>query len=480
MKTERIRLFAILLAALLMVSMLPVAAFAVEDVPPETPTWDADFDLVDYSIKTISIEQYKYKLELTFRINLEKVSLDEIKESSLIPASSVFKVLGKDNKAIIVYDLSTDKDTGNASLDGSLLTIRLVLKANSELSAGSYLFPFSIRLKKSESDPITLTFSSVYITVIGDSDDGDDDDDESEDEPTPTLTPHLVITSVSTAGRQLPKDENFSVTVSFKNTSKNIPLENIILTVAPGAGLTLPKASTNFYIEKIKAGGSAEQTFTLYADGDAVTSAFSSLGVTFSYQYLANDVYAPGDDSENVSLFFGSGEEEEEKEDRFDILDMETPDYLYPNEENYLIFTIINKGSKPINNIMGKIESPALSNNGASEYFGQLAANTKDELELPMVAAQSGDIIGTVTITYELEDGTEKMTVRDFTAYAEEIYIDDPGQWMPEEPLPDESAGLKPIWYFVGGGVLAAAGLTVVLVRRAKKKKAMALADDEI
>ncbi|HPW00241.1 MAG TPA: hypothetical protein PLP20_04190, partial [Oscillospiraceae bacterium] len=44
MKTKRIRLFAMLLAALLMVSMLPVAAFADGD------DFDPDFYLTSYSV----------------------------------------------------------------------------------------------------------------------------------------------------------------------------------------------------------------------------------------------------------------------------------------------------------------------------------------------------------------------------------------------------------------------------------------------
>jgi hypothetical protein len=362
------------------------------------------------------------------------------------------------------------------------LTVTLYLKADSNLATGTYQFPFSAKVYKGEENVLTtLSFSSVYISVnkpvIG-----DDDESEDEDEPTPTLTPHLVITSVSTAGQQLPKDENFTVTVSFKNTGKSTSLESVMMSLTPEAGITLPKASTNFYIEKIKAGETVSQTFTLYADGDTVKSTFASLGIAFSYQYLTNDdVYATGSDTENVSLFFGDENAEEDKEDRFDVLDMTLPDYLYPGEENYLTFSIINKGSVPIYNVMGKIESAALSNSGASEYYGQLAANTKDELELPLVALQSGEIIGTATITYELEDGTEKTIVRDFTAYAEEMYTDYPVEpYPPEGPIVEEPAGLKPIWFIIGGGVAVAAVLTVVLVKRAKKKKAAALADDEL
>lgn len=474
MKTERIRLFAILLAALLMVTMLPVAAFA------DGEDDDPDFYLESYTCNKSTIYAGNtFVLTLTFHAASE----ENLDESYLVLDNSNFQE--KQGKVIYKFIRSSDTPSEVNSTYVSAterLTVTLTLTADKNLAAGGVQYPFAIKLKKEEADAFaTIAFSSVYVRITAKPIIGDDDDEsEDEDEVDPVLTPHLVITSVSTAGQQLPKDENFSVTVNFKNTSKNIPLENIILTVAPGSGLTLPKASTNFYIEKIKAGETVSQTFTLYADDDAVTGAFSSLGVSFSYQYMANDAYIGGEDAESVSLFFGSEEEEESKEDRFDILDMQTPDYLYPNEENYLTFTIINKGSAPINNIMGKIESPALSNSGASEYFGQLAANTKDELELPMVAMQSGDVIGTVTITYELEDGTEKMIVRDFTAYAEEVYIDDPGEWIPEEPTTEETGGIKPYWYFIGGGVLAAAGLTAVLVRRAKKKKAMALADDEI
>jgi|GEM_PF-1256088 len=486
MKTERIRFFALLLAALLMLAMVPVAAFAVED----GNDWDSDFYLQSYSLadingktKTVFGPGNVVQLTLKFHVDSE-IELGD--GSSLILTGSDFKGMeSKTDKSAgkVVYDLSS------SMISEGILSFTAYLKVDSNLATGTYQLPFSVKLYKNEatsdptpdsaSDPITLSFSSVYISVnkpvIG-----NDDESEDEDETDPVLTPHLVITSVSTAGQQLPTDEDFTVTISFKNTGKSAALEGVMMSLTPEAGITLPKASTSFYIEKIKAGETVSQTFTLYADSDTVKSTFATLGVAFSYQYLANDAYASGTDSENVSLFFGDENAEDEKEDRFDILDMKLPDYLYPGEENYLTFTIINKGSVPVYNVMGKIESAALSNSGASEYYGQLAANTKDELELPMVALQSGEIIGTATITYELEDGTEKTIVRDFTAYAEDMGTSDPGEWIPEEPIPEETTGPKTLWYIIGGGVVAAAVLTTVLVKRAKKKKAAALADDDI
>ena len=163
MKTERIRFFALLLAALLMLTLLPVAAFAVDG----DDTLDPNFYLETYSVKSAtgkSKNYYTYQLTLNFRINTldeNAIKLANIKKSSLIPASSELKVVGKtesDSAAKVVYKLEgADNKDANQDQDiflydddvnkpGEVLTIKLYLKADNALTAGSHPFPFSIRL----------------------------------------------------------------------------------------------------------------------------------------------------------------------------------------------------------------------------------------------------------------------------------------------------------------------------------------------
>ncbi|HPD88730.1 MAG TPA: hypothetical protein PLU75_04565 [Oscillospiraceae bacterium] len=229
MKTERIRFFALLLAVLLMVAMLPVTAFAAEE-----DDWDSDFYLQSYSIpgtssKTVVRPGNTFTLKLVFHVTLPQdpedpeyledldTYIDNLQQSSLILDNGNFK----ETSGSVVYSfkeaqkVSPDK---NLYLDteNSTFTVSLSLKANSSLETSTLQYPFSVKLYKgTEDDPTTLSFSSVYISVNKPVIGTDDDESEDEDETDPILTPHLVITSVSTAGQQLPTDEDFTVTISF-------------------------------------------------------------------------------------------------------------------------------------------------------------------------------------------------------------------------------------------------------------------------
>ena len=183
MKTERIRFFALLLAALLMIAMLPVAAFAEESSSEDEtePIWEPDFYLESYSIsnttgsKTTVRPGNTFKLTLTFHVDPDEVNTESI---SLLLDDGNFKE--KDGK--VVYKVSAPSESSD---DSDTLTATLTLKADSNLSTGTYQFPFSARLKSVYGDSVTIDISSVYISVnkpvIGDDDD-DDDDDEEEDE----------------------------------------------------------------------------------------------------------------------------------------------------------------------------------------------------------------------------------------------------------------------------------------------------------
>ena len=134
-------------------------------------------------------------------------------------------------------------------------------------------------------------------------------------------------------------------------------------------------------------------------------------------------------------------------------------------------------------NVQAKIESEAMQNSGASEYYGLLDINKQDEIELPIVAMQGGEVIGQVTITYELSDGTEKTIVKDFTAYAEEIYepVYDPSWDDPSLMEPEPEPGL-PWWGWaliaVGGGAVLITGGVLLKKHLAKKKQAAIDAED--
>ncbi len=143
MKTERIRFFALLLAVLLMVAMLPVTAFAAEG--------DDVLDLTSYELKDTNnktkttfspgnIIQLTLEFDISEDINVENIDLDR---SNLILSGSNFigverVVDGRKTSYVeskIIYKLRDILTTSGSTTPESLT---FYLKVNSNLDTGTY------------------------------------------------------------------------------------------------------------------------------------------------------------------------------------------------------------------------------------------------------------------------------------------------------------------------------------------------------
>jgi len=426
--------------------------------------------ITSYRRPTYVYQNETFDLALTFGFN-----------SKIINSAEIIYLSLEDTNFTIVDQKGVPQENYSVSIDETHPTETLKLKVSPNVANGTYPLTFTAVVKYTSNGVTTrgvvnLTAINVNVNVPEES---SSSSSSSESEVTPIMTPHLVITGFSTAGMDLENNENFTFSVSFENTSKAVAVQNVLITVTLPDGVSMPFASTNFYIDKVDAGKSQTLSFTLKAKKDMAVGV-ANLGLAFNYQYYFNKEYVSGTDSETVGLAFGGTASA--KEDRFEISNIATPDTMMPGEEAYLTITVINKGKEQIMNVQAKIESTNLSNSGASEYYGMLDVNKKDDIELPMVAIQGGNVIGTVTITYELSDGTEKSIVKDFTAYAEEASeptvdpgIVDPGMVEPEQPQ-----GLAWwAWALIAAGGVVVLVVVIKLVKKHADKKKQAAIDAE-
>ena len=304
-------------------------------------------------------------------------------------------------------------------------------------------------------------------------------------------TPHLVISGFNTDGNHnvlIPGNE-FQFTVSFRNTSDTVDIENVMLSFTPPAGTALTNATTSFHIERVPAGGTASQTITLVSDR-TVEDGSLSMTITFNYEYLKDDAYTAGTDTETAYLRFSKSGSSEVR-DRFEISEVTAPTYsLTPGSEDYISISFINRGSDPIYNITGIVRCEGLSNDGAMEYFGILNANQQDEVEVMIVCGEAGTYNGTAVLQYEHEDGTVYELERPFTLVIEEMV--DPGIDMypgdtlyPDgmDPALEENSGL-PWWGVLLIIVIAGAAVVIGVIAARKivkkrKENALALEDME-
>jgi len=307
-------------------------------------------------------------------------------------------------------------------------------------------------------------------------------DDEEEDKLKP-LIPHIIVSQYSYGDEQINAGDNFTLSMSVTNTSPDIPLENIVMTIAPyipentdsstTGGLTITSASNTKYIASLGVGESFSHTIDLRAEASAAVGSHR-VEVEFSFQYVdeVNKVRESSTDKESIAIPVS-------QVDRFSVDPLtELPDMLYEGEEGYVTLSFVNRGKAITRNLSGTI-SGNMANAGQIVHYGNLEAGGADTMDFEVMAATPGEMTGEILLQYEDENENQKEITIPFSIRVEEMYYpeyDDPG--MMEQPAEEQGLGLFTIIFCVVGGLLIAAPITLYLHKRVKAKGIEELDED--
>jgi len=308
-------------------------------------------------------------------------------------------------------------------------------------------------------------------------------DDKEKDKLSP-LKPHIIVNQYSYGERQIVAGENFTLNMSIKNTSAEIPLENIVMTISPETiksdtegsttgGLTITSASNTYYIEKLDVGGSFSHSIDLKAQPNAAVGSHKVV-VQFSFQYVdeVNEKREESSDEENIAIPVT-------QIDRFSVDPItEIPDVLMAGEDGYITVSFINRGKTTTYNISGVIKGNLPSAN-QSQHFGNLEAGKAGTLDFEVVGYEPGDMKGEIVMQYEDENAEEIEISLPFSIRIEEQYIPEPPPMDPNEGM-EETGGTSAatLVLCVVGGLLMATPIALYLFKRVKAKGIEALDED--
>ena len=87
---------------------------------------------------------------------------------------------------------------------------------------------------------------------------------------------------------------------------------------------------------------------------------------------------------------------------------------------------------------------------------------------------------GTITLTYEANDGTTKTLTQDFTATVQDMPVYDDSMMMDPSMMEPEPSGGMPVWgiVLIVVGVVVVVVIVVAVVRKKKKAAALAKLED--
>ena len=153
---------------------------------------------------------------------------------------------------------------------------------------------------------------------------------------------------------------------------------------------------------------------------------------------------------------------------------------MYAGEENMIEVTFINKGTTEVRNISAEI-SGNMANPGQSQYIGNLQPGAENSADFTLQALEPGQMNGTVLLTYEDSNGTQREITKEFTVEVMEMPVYD----VPMDPgmmEPVDEGFVMPFWGWLAigvGGVVVVIVVAVVVTKKVKAAKKKQEEEDE-
>lgn len=297
-------------------------------------------------------------------------------------------------------------------------------------------------------------------------------DDEKPDTETTAAQPYVIISSYSYGKGDLVAGETRNITMTFRNTSKTMAVENMMVTMTLPDAMMLTSSSNSFYIESLAAEGTITKTVNVTVKPTAAAQSHS-MTVDFTYDYLDNGVRRNAKTTETISMPVL-------QVDRFTVTGIDLPQQIFIGEENNLSVNFVNKSRTDIYNLSAKLNCEGLSNNGEEQYLGNLASGTTSSADFYITGNEKCELVGEVIITYEDTNMNQRTVSVPFTTQVtsyEDVWGPsnpsvDPGTDPGTDPGMEEPAGFPWFWV-IGGVVLVAAGVFVYLKLRKNKKESV-------
>lgn len=297
-------------------------------------------------------------------------------------------------------------------------------------------------------------------------------DDEKPDTETTAAQPYVIISSYSYGKGDLVAGETRNVTMTFRNTSKTMAVENMMVTMTLPDAMMLTSSSNSFYIESLAAEGTITKTVNVTVKPTAAAQSHS-MTVDFTYDYLDNGIRRNAKTTESISMPVL-------QVDRFTVTGIDLPQQIFIGEENNLSVNFVNKSRTDIYNLSAKLNCEGLSNNGEEQYLGNLASGTTSSADFYITGNEKGELVGEVIITYEDTNMNQRTVSVPFTTQVtsyEDVWGPsnpsvDPGMDPGTDPGMEEPAGFPWFWV-IGGVVVVAAGVFVYLKLRKNKKESV-------
>lgn len=367
------------------------------------------------------------------------------------------------NVNVNIGNLSTDTIMMNNAIDtmylpelpaNSTKTLTFPMIASKNISKSSQMLELSVTADGIEAPLTSKIFA--FISNAGGSSDA-----------ALNGKPKIVIDSYDYGGSAVTGGQPFDLSMSFRNTSSNITIENLKMTIQSVAdektgGVFTPTSSSNsFFVKSIAPNGSIIQSINLLPKADADPKSYG-LEIRFEFEYVSKGELQEGSSTEQISIPL-------KQSDRFEVGEVDSWGPMYVGMDSQINISYVNKGKSTINNLEITVETENATAGETRSYVGNVDSGSSDSYSVSLTATQAGPIKAKIKFSYEDANGQTVVIEREYSNDAINMSFEpEPGLDIPEQSEPE---GL-PLWSKVLIGVIVVGGIAAVAFVVIKKKKA--------
>lgn len=292
------------------------------------------------------------------------------------------------------------------------------------------------------------------------------DEDTSEEDKIGMASPNIIISNYTYGQDTIEAGAEFNLDFSIKNTSQEIPLENIVITLIPSKDLAVASSSNTIYVADLDKGASQSFSVALRAKSNAEVGSHS-VDIKFSYEYIdevKKERKIVADKMESIAIPVS-------QIDRFSVDPITESPFGQVGQETYITVTFINKGKSTTYNISGTVKCDE-SITAPSQHFGNLEAGKSDSMDFYFTGSQPGQFNGEIIISYEDENNNVKEIVNPVVIMVEEPWVPpvEPQEPVAPEALEPKGPGMLTIILCAIGGLAIAVPIALYLIKRIKAK----------
>ena len=234
----------------------------------------------------------------------------------------------------------------------------------------------------------------------------------SDSTPMAVPTPYVIVSKYGYGGgKTITAGDTFTLSLTLYNTSAEVDVENMMVTIGMPEDLMLTSSSNTIYIDKLPVQESITKSFQVTAR-PAAKAQSHNINVSMKYQYEDYQTVTRRDNMTEETIAIPLVQV-----DRFQVTGVETQAEINVGEEGVITVNFVNKGRSDVYNISAEI-SGNIQNPGQQQNLGNLSSGATGTVDFYPIPKEGGPVDGKVTITYEDTNMEEKTITLDYHSTA--------------------------------------------------------------